>query len=119
MYAIRPGPIATHDGMCHLSSILLIEDETDVRELLSLHLTRLGHEVAGFATGEEALEEVDRRSFDLAVVDWMLPGMSGIDLAKKLAGQMPILMVTARAESRDIVHGLESGADDYITKPFD
>lgn len=103
--------------------ILVVEDETDVRELIGLHLKREGYEIAGFDEAEKAMKALSTdSSFDLAVVDWMLPGVSGLELVK-WAGQqkkkLPILMVTARADSADIVRGLEAGADDYVTKPFE
>ncbi len=104
--------------------ILVVEDEADVRELMLMHLKREGIEAEGVDNGEEALRRFRERSFDLAVLDWMLPGLSGLEICKSLrygsnTPRIPILMVTARAESADIVRGLESGADDYITKPFD
>ncbi len=103
--------------------ILVVEDETDVRELIALHLKREGYEIAGFDEAEKAMKALSAdSSFDLAVVDWMLPGVSGLELVK-WAGQqkakLPILMVTARADSADIIRGLEAGADDYVTKPFE
>lgn len=99
--------------------ILVVEDETDVRELLLLHLAREGWDAIGADNGEDALKHLEKGAFDLAVVDWMLPGLSGLDLCRKMAGKLPILMVTARAEPSDIVLGLELGADDYVTKPFE
>src|SRR5690606_33951620 len=112
------------------SRVLVIEDEADVRDLIVLHLKRDGYEVTAVEDGERALKALDTTKPDLAVVDWMLPGMSGLDVTKWLrdgkntrdgAGDshLPILIVTARADSADIVRGLESGADDYVTKPFE
>jgi two-component system phosphate regulon response regulator PhoB len=110
------------------SRVLVIEDEADVRDLIALHLKREGFEVTAVEDGEKALKSLDTVIPDLAVVDWMLPGMSGLDVTKWLrdprnerlsARPIPILMVTARVDSADIVRGLESGADDYVTKPFE
>lgn len=105
-------------------TVLVVEDEKDIADLMALHLKREGHEVQVVENGEEALQLLQKSSYKLLVLDWMLPGLSGLELCKKLKangklGQMPILMVTARAQSTDIVLGLEVGADDYLTKPFD
>lgn len=102
--------------------VLVIEDEADVRDLLVLHLKREGFEVIAEDDGEKGLKHFEGATPDLAVVDWMLPGMSGLDVTKWIHENrrgLPILMVTARADSADIVRGLESGADDYVTKPFE
>jgi len=99
--------------------ILVVEDEHDVRDLILLHLKREGHETVGVDNGEEALKLIQQAKFDLIVLDWMLPGLSGLEVCKKINRQAPTLMVTARADSTDIVLGLEMGADDYITKPFE
>jgi DNA-binding response OmpR family regulator len=107
------------------SKILVVEDEKDIAELMVLHLKRDGLEVECVDNGEEALKLLGARNYNLLVLDWMLPGISGLDICKKLrtengpASQVPILMVTARAQTADIVLGLEIGADDYLTKPFD
>jgi DNA-binding response OmpR family regulator len=108
------------------SKVLVVEDEREIADLMSLHLKRDGHETTVTDNGEEALRLLAKDPFKLLVLDWMLPGVSGLDLCKKirqdenpeLAG-VPILMVTARAHPTDIVVGLEVGADDYLTKPFD
>jgi len=107
--------------------ILLVEDEADIRDLLKLQLARDGHEVVEAADGESAFRLVGEQAFDLLVLDWMLPGASGVDLARAIRAQargptdsrVPVLMLTARAEPSDIITGLESGADDYVTKPFE
>ncbi len=108
------------------SRVLVVEDEADVRDLIVLHLKREGYEVFAVDDGEKALKHLadpgNLASTDLAVVDWMLPGMNGLDVTKwihETKTLLPILMVTARADSTDIVRGLESGADDYVTKPFE
>ncbi len=109
------------------AQILLVEDEGDIRELLKLQLQRDGHDVTDASDGETGFRLLADQAFDLIVLDWMLPGASGIDLARAIrersgAGtspQVPILMLTARAEPGDIIAGLETGADDYVTKPFE
>ncbi|MBC7385246.1 MAG: response regulator transcription factor [Cryobacterium sp.] len=106
------------------SCVLVIEDEADVRDLIVLHLKREGFSVVAVDDGEKGVRALDSDpTIDLAVVDWMLPGMSGLDVTKWLREKkktvLPVLMVTARADSADIVRGLESGADDYVTKPFE
>lgn len=101
--------------------ILVVEDESDIRDLMVLHLSREGYSIHAIADGEAGMSEV-QNPFDLFVLDWMLPGVSGIDLAKAARArglQVPILMVTARVEPADVVLGLEAGADDYVTKPFE
>lgn len=106
-----------------MTKVLVVEDEIDVRELLILHLKREGYEVAAFEDSEKALAACARHTFDLFILDWMLPGMSGLDLCKALRTKLhiksPILMLTARADTMDKVLGLEIGADDYLTKPFE
>lgn len=105
--------------------ILVVEDETDIRDLILLHLKREGYAPDGVATGEDALDRLKNQAYQLIVLDWMLPTMSGLEILKKIrnagasANSTPVLMVTARAEPADIVEGLEAGADDYLTKPFD
>lgn len=108
--------------------ILLVEDEIDIQQLINLHLKREGYEVDIAADGDRAMELLDGKEFDLLILDWMLPGLSGLDIAHRvrqgsvkgsIKRTVPILMVTAKAESHDIVEGLEGGADDYLTKPFE
>lgn len=102
------------------AQVLVVEDEAEIRELISLLLLRQGHRVQQCGSAVEAIEKLQKNQFDLMVLDWMLPHMSGLDLLKNLSrGPMPVLMVTAKSEPRDIVAGLEAGADDYITKPFE
>lgn len=105
------------------ATILVVEDEPGIQEVLKFNLGLHGHAVITAGDAEEALERLRDTLPDLVLLDWMLPGMSGIDLARKLRAdsrlkQIPIIMLTARAEERDTVMGLETGADDYITKPF-
>lgn len=100
--------------------VLVVEDESEIRELISLLLLRQGHRVQQCASALEGLDQLRKNSFDLIVLDWMLPNMSGIEFLKQLDGvKVPVLMVTAKTEPGDIVQGLEAGADDYITKPFE
>lgn len=104
--------------------VLVVEDEADIRDLMVLHLSRDGYQVEAVADGEAGMKfvkDLGRDPFDLLVLDWMLPGVSGIELAKtvRTSSQVPILMVTARVEPADVVLGLEVGADDYVTKPFE
>lgn len=107
--------------------ILIVEDEEAIRDLIALHLKREGHAVDAVSSVEEAVPLINTTKYDLLALDWMLPGVSGVELAKRLRSSKPeseeldpaILMVTARAEAHDIVEGLEAGADDYLTKPFE
>lgn len=103
-------------------SVLLIEDEREIRELMALHLLRNGYKVKECATSEEAFYEVKSGAHDLILLDWMLPGIEGVQFLEQIrrAGiRIPILMVTAKVEAQDIILGLEKGADDYLTKPFE
>ncbi len=103
--------------------ILVVEDEVAIQELITLNLAQAGHETEVAANGLEALSRVQDMLPDLILVDWMLPGMSGLDLVRRLRAhqrtqRVPIIMLTARVDESDKLLGLESGADDYITKPF-
>jgi len=105
------------------ANILLVEDEPAIQELIAANLTRAGHTVVRAADAEAAQRIVRDALPDLVLLDWMLPGMSGIELARRLRAeertrQIPIIMLTARSEEEDRVMGLETGADDYISKPF-
>ena len=100
----------------------VVEDESEIRELMALHLARQGYQVIESGSCEEALEKLKSQKFDLLILDWMLPGMSGVeflDRMKTMKVNPRVLMVTAKSEPQDIVFGLEKGADDYLTKPFD
>lgn len=106
------------------ADVLVVEDETEIRELIELHLIRAGHCVDTAASAEEAWKLLKGKNYSLVILDWMLPGLSGLEVAKFLrldpkSADMGILMVTAKSEPEDIIAGLESGADDYVTKPFD
>ena len=106
-----------------MQQVLVLEDEADVRELLVLHLKREGYQVHAFEDAEAALLVFQKTKFDLLILDWMLPKMSGLDFCKKVRTEfkttVPILILTARADTMDKVLGLEIGADDYLTKPFE
>ena len=103
--------------------ILIVDDEEDILELLKYNLSREGYKVSCAASGEETLRAVRSGIPDLIVLDLMLPGIDGLDVARQLKNDsktrdVPIVMLTAKGEEADIVTGLELGADDYITKPF-
>ena len=105
------------------ATILVVEDEPAIQTLIAINLKRAGHAVVTALDAETAQRLVNEALPDLILLDWMLPGMSGLELARRLRGdgrsrQIPIIMLTARGEERDKVQGLETGADDYITKPF-
>ncbi|KQW50745.1 MULTISPECIES: phosphate regulon transcriptional regulator PhoB [unclassified Roseateles] len=106
-----------------MSRILVVEDESAIAELISINLRHAGFEVTLAGTASAAQYEVDRVLPDLVVLDWMLPGQSGVALARQWRGasrtkELPIIMLTARAEEADKVAGLDAGADDYVAKPF-
>ena len=103
--------------------ILVIDDEEDILELLRFNLTKEGYQVCSASTGEEALALARTERPDLILLDLMLPGIDGLEVARRLKADpltrsMPIVMLTAKGEESDIVTGLELGAKDYITKPF-
>lgn len=109
---VRPGP-----------RVLVVEDEPNIRDLVALHLGLDGMQATTIGDGYEALQLAKREPFDLIVLDLMLPGLDGITLCRAIRREehnsdVPILMLTARREESDKVLGLESGADDYLTKPF-
>jgi len=106
-----------------MSRIVVVEDESAIAELISINLRHAGHEVTIAATAEQAQREIDAMLPDLVVLDWMLPGQSGLSLARQWRGdartrELPIIMLTARSEEADKVAGLDAGADDYLSKPF-
>ena len=103
--------------------ILVIEDEDALSTLLQYNLQKEGYEVAVAADGEEGLIQAEERLPDLVILDWMLPKVSGIEVCRRLRGRaesrnLPIIMLTARGEEADKVRGLDTGADDYVVKPF-
>jgi two-component system, OmpR family, phosphate regulon response regulator PhoB len=106
-----------------MSLVLVVEDEQAIAELIAINLRHAGFEVEIAVNAEQALAVVDRVLPDLVIVDWMLPGQTGLALAKRWRSQartreLPMIMLTARAEESDKIAGLDAGADDYITKPF-
>jgi len=107
------------DGQAH---ILVVDDDTRLRGLLRKYLTDNGYLVSVAADAAEARQQLDSIAFDLVVLDVMMPGETGLELTKALRKsglQLPILLLTAMAETGDRIGGFESGADDYLTKPFD
>ena len=105
------------------SKILIVEDEAPIREMIAFHLNRAGYETLEAPDCRTAREMLVDEQPDLALIDWMLPDMSGLELTRTLkrdraTDDLAVIMLTARADEYDKVVGLESGADDYITKPF-
>src|SRR5512139_872642 len=105
------------------NSILIVEDEPAIREMVAMALERAGFAVVQAASAAEAERRLADGLPDLMVLDWMMPGVSGIELARRLrrddyTKQVPIIMLTARGEEDDLVRGFDAGADDYLTKPF-
>lgn len=103
--------------------ILIVEDEQPIREMVVFALGKAGYELVQAEDVQEAYEAIAHQVPDLVLLDWMLPGASGIELAKRMkadeiTADVPIVMLTARGEEEDKVSGLEAGADDYVTKPF-
>jgi two-component system phosphate regulon response regulator PhoB len=103
--------------------LLLVEDDRALADLLIWHFTREGYDIARTADGDEALLLAEERTPDLVILDWMIEGVSGIEVCRRLrrrasTAQVPIIMLTARGEESDRIRGLETGADDYVTKPF-
>ncbi|MFM8378352.1 MAG: response regulator [Planctomycetia bacterium] len=104
-------------------SVLVVDDEEDLLELVRYNLTREGYRVTCVATGEEALKAARKQPPDLIVLDLMLPAVDGLEVCRRLKSEsktrdIPIIMLTAKSEESDMVAGLERGADDYIAKPF-
>src|ERR1700704_4978817 len=104
-------------------NILVVEDEDSLATLLQYNLEKEGYQVSLAGDGEEALIQVDERLPDLVVLDWMLPKISGIEVCRRLRQRsetrnVPIIMLTARGEESDRIRGLDTGADDYVVKPF-
>ena len=104
-------------------SVLVVEDDEDIRELVSYHLLKEGYQVASVASGEEALSIAQGQPPDLILLDVMLPGVDGMTVCQKLraepgTAEIAVVMLTAKGEEADIVRGLNLGATDYITKPF-
>jgi two-component system, OmpR family, phosphate regulon response regulator PhoB len=114
--AVRsPGPV--------LPYALIVEDEAPLVELIRYNLEKAGYEVEAAGDGEEAILLIEERQPDIVILDWMLPKLAGIEVCRRLRSKpatrnLPIIMLTARAEEADRVRGLDQGADDYMTKPF-
>ena len=105
------------------ASVLVVEDEPQIQELIAVNLEHFGHRVRRASSAEEAEAAIRAALPDVVVLDWMLPGESGLAFARRLRSdtrtrELPILMLTARAMEQDKLSGLEAGADDYLTKPF-
>jgi len=103
--------------------VLVMEDEDALATLLSYNLEKEGYRVVVASDGEEGMLKIDERLPDLVLLDWMLPKLSGIEVCRRIRGRsetrnLPIIMLTARGEESDRVRGLDTGADDYLTKPF-
>jgi len=108
--------------MAH-ESILIVEDEDDIRELIAYNLTKEGLRSHGAVSGEDGIKKARTERYDLIILDLMLPGVDGLDVCRILkkdpnTQSIPIIMLTAKGEESDMVSGLELGADDYIVKPF-
>ena len=106
-----------------MSRIVVIEDESAIAELIAINLRHAGHTVTLAATAEQAQREIGAQLPDLVLLDWMLPGQSGLGLARQWRAdprtrELPIIMLTARGQESDKIVGLDAGADDYLTKPF-
>lgn len=106
-----------------MGTVLVVEDEPCIQELLTFNLQNAGWSVQCAGSAEEAFKILMDAVPDVAILDWTLPGLSGLEITKRLRARdrtrtIPIIMLTARADERDKVHALESGADDYVTKPF-
>jgi two-component system alkaline phosphatase synthesis response regulator PhoP len=104
--------------------ILVIEDEKDINDLLTLQLNREGYQVDQAYDGQSGLAKIHTNTYQVLLLDWMLPGLSGLDILKevrknKSSQELAVIMTTAKGQSDDVIAGLELGADDYLTKPFD
>src|SRR5690606_11709391 len=124
---IRPyyghGYVISLYGKSMSSTVLVVEDEPAIQELIAVNLGFAGHKVLRADDAEQAQTLISAELPDLILLDWMLPGASGLSLARKLRGDertrnVPVIMLTAKSAEQDKVEGLEAGADDYITKPF-
>jgi two-component system alkaline phosphatase synthesis response regulator PhoP len=100
------------------TTIMVVEDEPNIGSLIRTYLQRAGYDALWVRSGEEALTELRRHPIKLVVLDIGLPGMDGFEVCRRIGGQVPVIMLTARDEEPDRVAGLEVGADDYVAKPF-
>lgn len=106
-----------------MARIVVADDDVDIRELVEFKLSTQGHDVVAVADGQAAVEACQAQRPDLAVLDVMMPGMSGLDAVRVIRADatladLPVILLTARAQETDVEIGFDSGADDYITKPF-
>ena len=106
-----------------MARILVADDDVDIRELVEFKLSTLGHEITAVSDGQAAIEACQAQRPDLAVLDVMMPGVSGLDAIRAIRADpnladLPVILLTARAQESDVETGFDSGADDYITKPF-
>ena len=99
-------------------TVMIVEDEPPIGALLRTYLERAGYGVLWVRSGEDALAELQRRRIGLVILDIGLPGIDGFEVCRRIGGEVPVIMLTARDEEPDRVAGLEVGADDYVTKPF-
>ncbi|WP_028545411.1 response regulator transcription factor [Paenibacillus taiwanensis] len=104
-----------------MDKILLVEDEHNVSQFIQLELEHEGYEVTVAQDGEQALEYVSQDSWSLILLDWMIPKLNGLEVCRRIrkTSDVPIILVTARDDIGDLIAGLDTGADDYITKPFE
>src|SRR3954452_21916625 len=119
----RTGPANRQSEMMSKTRLLLVEDDRALADLVTFHFERAGYAVTRTGDGEEALILVDEVKPDIILLDWMLEGISGIEVCRRLrrrtaTANVPIMMLTARGEESDRIRGFETGADDYVTKPF-
>src|SRR5215471_87145 len=101
--------------------VMLVDDDTTIIDTLEYQLKRQGFDIVAFQSGAQALAGLDKANPDLIILDWMLPDMVGPDICKIIRSRalaVPILMLTGRAGAQEVAHGLSSGADDYLCKPF-
>ena len=103
-----------------VNKIIVVDDEKEIRNLIEIYLKNEGYEVTKASDGEEALEILEKEDIDLIILDIMMPKMDGIEVCKRVRENLniPILMLSAKSEDMDKIQGLMTGADDYITKPF-
>ncbi|GAA5148949.1 hypothetical protein GCM10023340_23520 [Nocardioides marinquilinus] len=106
-----------------MARIVVADDDIDIRELVEFKLTTMGHEIIAVGDGAAALDACRAQRPDLAVLDVMMPGVSGLDAVRMIRADadlvgLPVILLTARAQESDVENGIDSGADDYITKPF-
>ena len=104
-----------------MAKVLLIEDEENIRKIISYDLRKAGHTIVESGDGQEALDIALKQPFDVLIIDWMLPHVSGIEIVQKLRTQhvdSVMIMLTARDDETDILYAFDQGVDDYVTKPF-